>query len=251
MKNDHNLEVLTGLGLSDKEAEVYLAALSLGPASVLKIAKTAEVKRTTVYSVLESLKSKGMMSVEVKGFKVLYRAEDPNKLEGVLEARREKLKQALPDLSALFNLKGGESYIKYYEGKEAVKSIYLDLLKEIRPREDYCIISNVDEWWKLDKDFLLKFTLERGEMARTHNINIRVLLQNTPVAKEYKQNEKNYNTAVKILPAETKLSTNLVIIPKKIVIHQLTPPIMAIVIENKSVIQMHRELFEIIWRSVE
>ena len=250
MKNDKIITLLEELGLSEKEAKVYLAALSLGPATILKIARTAETRRTTVYSLIDSLKTKGLMAVELKGFKTLYAAEDPKKLETVLEQRRQKLKDNLPDLSAMFNLKGGESYIKYYEGVESIKSIYRGLLEDIRPHEDYLIFSNVDEWWKLDREFLLKFTLDRAELARTHGIKIKILLQNTPGATDYKKNEKLYCLEAKKLPANNRLTTNLVIIPKKVVIHQLTPPAMAIVIENKSIIQLHRELFETIWQSI-
>jgi hypothetical protein len=42
-----------------------------------------------------------------------------------------------------------------------------------------------------------------------------------------------------------------VIIPKKVVIHQITDPIFAIVLENKNIVQMHREQFEIMWKAVE
>ena len=86
MKNNPLLTTLTTLGLTDHEAAVYLAALSLGPATILKIAKAAEIKRTTVYSVIETLKLKGLVSVEVKGFKSLFVAEDPTKLETILES---------------------------------------------------------------------------------------------------------------------------------------------------------------------
>lgn len=184
--------------------------------------------------------------MEIRGFKQLFVAEDPDNLELVLEEKRKKLKFAMPDLSALFNLKGGEGKIKYYEGLDAVKSVYEGLLKDIRPHEDYLVVGDQSMWYKLDSDYFRNFIERRAKL----NINIRLLFQDSTIAREHKKIEKNFNEKVKILPAETKLSTNLVIIPKKIVIHQLTQPVMAIVIENKSVIQMHRELFEIIWRSV-
>ena len=77
-----------------------------------------------------------------------------------------------------------------------------------------------------------------------------MLVQDTPVSQLMKKREKNYAETIKFLPAQTKLSTNLIIIPKRVVIHQLIPPITAIAIENKSVIQMHREMFEIMWKAV-
>ncbi len=246
MKNSQLSNVLTSLGLSENEATVYLTALSLGPTTILKIAQAAEIKRTTVYSVVESLKLKGLVSIEVKGFKRKFVAENPEMLGTILDNRKSLLAKTLPEFAALFNLKGGESSIKYFEGLEGVKSIYDNLLKEVKPKEDYLVISHIEPWLQLDEKFFDDFTKRRSKL----NINIRLLLQSCQVAQEFKKREKNLNQQIKMLPTNTTLVTNLVIIPKKIVIHQLTPPIMAIVIENPSVVQMHRQLFEIIWNSI-
>lgn len=250
MKNDKFITLFEELGLSDKEAQVYLASLSLGPSTIMRISRHANVKRTTVYPLIENLKNKGLMLIELKGLKTLYSAEDPSKLELILDQKREKLKSALPDLSAMYNLKGGESLIKYYEGLNGIKSVYEGLLTDIKPHQDYLIISNVDGWLSAEPEFFMDFTRRRAEMARGSDIKIRMLLEDTPTAREFKTKENNYFIKVKILPPSTKLDTNLVIIPKKIVLHQHTQPIMAMTIENKSLIKMHREMFEVIWNSI-
>ncbi len=240
------LTTLISLGLSENEAKVYLAALSLGPTTVLKIAQSAEIKRTTVYAVLEALKMQGLIVVEIKGFKQLYAAENPEKLEAIVEQRKNVLTKALPEFSALYNLRGGESTIKYYEGLAGIKSVYEGLLRDVRPKENYSIISHLEPWLNLDPEFFMDFTRRRAKL----NINIRLLCQDSPTAREHQKIQQNLNERVRILPPDTSLTTNLVVIPKKVVIHQLAPPIMAIVIENKSMVQMHQELFEIIWRGL-
>jgi sugar-specific transcriptional regulator TrmB len=72
MQNTKLTKILTDLGLSEHEALVYLANISLGPTTILKIAQAAEIKRTTVYAVIESLKTKGLINVQIKGFKKLF-----------------------------------------------------------------------------------------------------------------------------------------------------------------------------------
>lgn len=69
MKNIKLLETLKDIGLDESEAQVYLTSLSLGPTTVLRIARGGETKRTTVYGIIESLKNKGLMKVELKGLK--------------------------------------------------------------------------------------------------------------------------------------------------------------------------------------
>lgn len=250
--NSQQLEnALRDLGLNENEAGVYRAALSLGPTSVLRLARATGIKRTTAYSVIESLKQRGLMMIEVKGFKKRFVAEHPAKLDGILTAQRAQLDQILPQLTALYNLRGEESTIRYYEGLVGVKSAYEGLLHDIGPNEDYLVISHGEDWLNLDRKFFEKFTERRAELSRKLQFRIRVLLQDSPSARNFfKAREKMYNFQVKFLPPGTTLTTSLAVIPKRLVIHQLTPPVMALVIENHSTIQLHRELFEIIWKSI-
>lgn len=242
----HLQESLKNLGLSEHEAQVYYASLALGPSTVLKIARAAGLKRTTVYYVIDALERQGLMSVEVRGFKQLYASESPEKLARLIDRRRDEFQKLLPEFSALYNLKGGESTIKYYEGLESVKNVYESMLRDVRPQENYLVISDTQRWTNLDPKYFLDFRARRAKL----NINRRLLLQDTPPAREYQKFQANYGEIIKLLPKETKLVTNLMVIPRRAVIHQLTPPIMAIVIENKSVIQMHQQLFEILWKSL-
>jgi len=246
MESNQLLEFLKSLSLSDNEAKVYLASLSLGPSSILRISQAAEIKRTTVYSVVESLQYKGLISIQISGSKKIFAAENPEKLHNIVESRSNQLKDLLPEFAALYNLKGGESFIKYYQGLENVKIIYENLIKDVKPHEDYSIISDHETWYRLDPEYFQDFIERRAKL----NINLRLLLQDSPTTRRHKKFEKNFNEKVKILPANTALTTNLVIIPRRVVIHQLTPPVLAIVIENKSVIQMHKEMFEIMWQSL-
>lgn len=242
-----HIRTLSELGLSENEARVYLAALMLGPTSVLRIAKTAGLKRTTVYPLLESLRRAGLVHEELRGFKKVFVAENPRELESMLEARRRTLQDALPELSALYNLKSGDDTIRFFEGIEATKSIYESLLADIRPNEDYMVYSAMTAWYNLDPEYLEKFTLRRGELSRRLGFRIRLLLQDSPITRRHKKNEKTYNEKIKILPSSVSLTTNVVVIPRKGVIHQLVPPIHAMVIHNPNVIRLHRETFELLW----
>ncbi|OGF20940.1 hypothetical protein A2Y83_01710 [Candidatus Falkowbacteria bacterium RBG_13_39_14] len=238
-------KILTELGLTENEAAVYLAALSLGPSTILKIAKTAEIKRTTVYSVVESLKQKGLMNTELKGWKQLFVAENPEKLKHILELKRERLKNSLPDFMSLYNLKENEPFIKYYEGAESVKSIYEKTLKELRPREYFYGISNEENWLSADEKYFKNFIDRRSKL----NIEVKLLLQDTESARVH-QAHARANEKIKILPKGENLTSNLMLTPQRIVINQLKPAPLSIAIENKSIIRMQKEVFEILWKSI-
>ena len=246
MSNKSLTHVLLSAGLTDKESSIYMAVLGQGPTTVLKISRAAGIKRTTVYSILESLKQKGLINIELKGIKQQFSAESPEKLSILLDGRKKVFELSLPELQALYNLRAGESFIKFYEGLEAIKSVYESLLKDVQSGDDYLVFADDEQWFKLDREYFQDFIERRAKL----NIHIRSILQDTTEGQRHKKYERNYNERIKILPRETTLTTNLVIIPRRVVIQQLTPPVNAIVIETKSVIKMHRELFEIVWRSI-
>ena len=244
-KSEKLLSVLIDIGMSDKEAEVYMAALALGAASVSAIAREAGIKRTTAYSVIDSLAQRGFMRVEMKKWKRYFAAENPDKLVSLLEVRKNSFERLLPDFSALYNLKGNANLVKYYEGHAAIKSLYNDLLNSVEPREDYLVISNDDRWFGLDPEYFQEFTEKRAKL----NIHARLLLKDSEAARHHKKFEKNFSEEIRFLPKKVELNTNVVITPTKLVMHQLIPPVHVLVIETKSIIDLLKQLFEVIWTS--
>ena len=250
MANDKLLRALEDLGLSDGEARVYLAALTLGSASVVALARSAGLKRTTVYSIIDSLRSKGLIVPEMKGLRKVFAPEHPEKLGAMIEARRLSFQNLLPEFSAIYSLPTGESSIRFYQGLEETKEVYEGLLRDIRPGDDYMILSVMGKWYALDPDFFQSFTERRAALSRKLGFRIRLMVQDAPIARAHKKIQRELNETIKILPKSTSLTTNLVIIPKKVVIHQVVPPISALVIDNPHVVRMHQEMFELMWNSL-
>ena len=246
MQNTKLLTSLTQFGLDEHEAKVYLAGLSLGPTTVLKIAQSTDVKRTTVYEIITALIHKGLMKKEIKGFKTLYISEHPEKLESTLETKRTLLARVLPELEGMYNLKGGESTLKYYEGLKAIKNVYDELLADLRPHDFYYAISNIAEWQGLDEEFFIKKHVEKRADMR---INTKLLFTDSLIAQKRIATQKNFNEEVRLLPATSTMHVDLVVTPYKLVMFQLNQPLVAIVIENCSIIEMHQSLFELMWQS--
>lgn len=244
MINQKLLNILVDLGLNEHEAKVYFASISLGPATILNIAKTAEIKRTTVYSVVEALIKKGLMNIVMKGWKKQYSALSPERLESMIESWREEFKKSLPDFMSLYNFKENESMIKYYEGLSGIKSIYEELLTDAKPGDYYLVISDTEKWKMLDEPYFNKFMERRFKKG----IKPRMIFQHSESA--LKQKGAYPNEEIKVLPPDTKLNINLIITPKRLVLLQITQPIMALVIENKNIIAMHKDLFELIWKTI-
>jgi HTH-type transcriptional regulator, sugar sensing transcriptional regulator len=247
MQKQEIKETLIDFGLSEHEALVYLSALSLGQSTVNEIAKHSGVKRTTVYPVIECLKRKGIMNIEVKGLKKLFVAESPEKLERIIEDKKDRLKSMLPELTAIHSLKNNESFIKYYEGVEGVRTVYDTILDDLKRGDEYLIISDISRFLKMDREYFDSFIDRRAKL----DLKVRTIIQDTEDAHHYKKFERNKNWAIKIFEKSIDLKANLVILPNKLVITQIVDPIITIVIENKSLVEMQRQQFNIIWDSIE
>lgn len=240
------LAVIESLGLSRNEADVYMAALSLGPTTVLKIAEVSGLERTNIYRVIRLLQKRGLMSVEVKGLKKHYRAEDPNQLELVLDSKRENFSKILPDLKDMYGRSVGSSDIKYFKGVAGIKTAYEQLIAKQKISDFYYVMSDLDKWHDIDPDYFDTFIRKRVK----NGIHIKLLVQNGERAQYSKKYERNFLQEVKILPEGTILRTDTIVTPNKVTIIQLNAPITTFVIENKDLIQTHKQYFEIMWNFI-
>lgn len=246
MKKSILVKNLIDIGLSEHEAKIYISTLSLGPTTIKKIAAGAEIKRTSVYYIIESLKKKGIINIQVQGLKKYYTAEDPQKLEMILEERREKFHKLLPQLEALYNLKGSESIVRYYEGIEGMKTVYDSMLQSVRPGDYWLAISDAKLWHIFEPEYTKHFLERRAKMR----LSVKLLLQHNETGLWHIKFAKNFNEEVKLLPQHTLLKSSCAIIPNQLIIHQLIAPFLTIAIENDQVSNMQKQMFEIMWDSL-
>jgi sugar-specific transcriptional regulator TrmB len=133
--NDQLISQIEDLGLSNKEARVYVASLMLGASAVQRIADYAGIKRVTTYVILESLVSLGLVSQSIKGKKTYFSAEEPANLRRLLEKREQDVKEQktnlehiLPELLGLKTMPTESPAVKFYDSSEGIKSIMATFL---------------------------------------------------------------------------------------------------------------------------
>jgi sugar-specific transcriptional regulator TrmB len=122
-------QILEQFGLTGRKADVYLAALELGGASVIDVARKANIKRTTAYDILLDLQKDGLVSQTMEGKKRKFIGEDPEKIQTELKRKEAAFSEILPILKSIYNVKGEKPKIRFYEGIDGLKECYLDTLK--------------------------------------------------------------------------------------------------------------------------
>ncbi|MFH0854514.1 MAG: helix-turn-helix domain-containing protein [bacterium] len=140
-------EQLQSLGLSEKEARVYMSSLELGSSAVQEIARKAGVNRATTYVQIEALLKKGLMSSVIRGKKRYFSAENPGYLlklldikMGEINDKRKEFEKYIPELEAMFDNAQEKPKVKYYEGLEGLRSVQQDFFmtnsKEVKEITD-------------------------------------------------------------------------------------------------------------------
>ncbi len=124
------LQQLIDIGLSDKEARVYVAMLELGPASVQEIALQSDVNRATTYLMLDALQGRGLVSSYDDAKRTVFIAETPKKLVELIEReartldeKREKIIFFVPELEAMYRTQRNKPVVRFYEGEEGLRSL--------------------------------------------------------------------------------------------------------------------------------
>lgn len=121
---------LQKIGLSDKEATLYLAGLQLGPASIQDLASESGLKRTTIYEIIKSLQEKKLVNQSQNNKKKVFIMEEPENVGLFLKQRESIFKQILPELESLQNQNAKKPAVRVYEGKLGLEKIYDDMIKK-------------------------------------------------------------------------------------------------------------------------
>lgn len=252
--------LLQKIGLSDKDAEVYLACLELGtqPASV--IAKKAGLKRPTTYLILEGLLKKGLVS-EYTGSNVKYfTSVSPEYLLNYVEKQRRELtshqrelEQFLPQFQSLTNPYSLNPRVRFYEGMEGIERVMNDTLTSKEPLRCY---STMDAWFARSdtKDYILWYGKQRVHVKK---IPIRSINPDTPVARKYLEDdypdvEINPNMShFRWLPKDIQVFSNEInIYDNKVAIACLGKnELLGIIIESESIAATQKSIFEVAWRT--
>lgn len=236
--------ILEQIGLTVKEAAVYLAVLEIGRASVLRIAHKAGVKRPTAYVTLHRLHAKGFVDAVPKGSTTLYQAIDPEKILNLFDEKLSAFKNVLPELRSLINAAPNKPRVRFYEGKKSILALYENEI--FRAKEIIGAVSIKD---------VLKMLTVKEEIGFLHLMKanggaIREFIEDSPEAREYlKEKNRLALGETKFLPADMRFNVDVLVYENTVAM--IAPKNMiAVLIEDSAIASAHRQFLEFLWRNV-
>ena len=126
--NEDLILTLQNYWFSEKEARVYLTALSLWAVPASTIARHSSENRTTVYAVLKDLVKKWFFSTVVREGVTYFSAVTPESIVKQYEQKYKILKEKLPEFSSIINLWWYKPQMLVYEWVDGIKKVYEDTL---------------------------------------------------------------------------------------------------------------------------
>lgn len=113
--------------MNEKDQDVYLALLPLGPSTLTPLSRATGLPATTVQSVLARLDRAGLVSVSKRKSRSVYEALDPVALRRMLERQTEEVAGVIPQLQSLMRGEGGPAAIRVYQ-RERMAEIFHEAL---------------------------------------------------------------------------------------------------------------------------
>ncbi len=237
------LQSLEKANFSENEAKTYLALLELGDGTVEDIAKTAKIKRTSMYAILEVLEARGLVSKTTVKKHTYYVAEKP---ETILESLRENVEsfsKTLPLFTPIYTEQNQKPRVYFLSGSEGFKKAWKFVLES--GIKDYMIITDPKEMLGFVRNGYITNQIIQKKVKK--GIHSRQLLSFSEYAKEIIAKDKKENRVSKILPHTYKVSCTTIIFGDRVAFISPASEGMILVIKSVELAKTQKTLFEAFW----
>ena len=246
------IKELEKIGLSEKEAKVYLATLELGKASVQTIASKAGVNRATTYSILDSLTAKGLCSTYDKGKKTFFVAGSPEYLKELfeikkveIEEKQKNLQVLIPELRAIYANQKEQPVIRYFEGKQGMLNCVSEYLSgQAEENEPARMLYNKD---LLDESFTEEERKKYQKIRLGQKITSKVIYN----LKNGELSSSPDGQRIKVSNQKFPITCDIGMRGDRMRIASLGKRLSAVLITDKDIVATLKSLFDLAWEAAE
>jgi sugar-specific transcriptional regulator TrmB len=242
-------EILTQIGLSSSEIRVYFALLELETSTVGPIIERARVPDSKIYSILEKLKEKGLVSFVIKNNVKHFQAADPNNIINILNEKEREIarqkkelqEEIIPRIESKRKLTEDKQEASVYESFDGIKAAFNLILDNLERGEEYQVFMLGDA---LKEKRVIRFFRNYHKKRIEKGIQTRLLSHKKYrdiVNKNHKYKSMKIRFTDQTLPVGTFIFKNHVMT----VVWEEKPT--AFVIRSRKNYEHYKEFFEEIW----
>lgn len=241
------INTLQKLGLTEKQSQVYVAMLELGESGMTHIAKKANLKRPTVYLIIDELNLLGLSGEIIKGKKKFYSAVHPKRLVELAKFRAEQANQILPELIAL-QKNDEKPKIRMLEGIKGVMIAYQEAFELLNNKEEGLWIGDTGLLKNNFPDVLKLYDQILGKLKNPH---IREIIHGGEDSRKWvdemnARRMKNYKARYIETPTPFG-KTDELIVGDKVMTFAIGKEIFVMIVESSDIAESRRAIFNIVW----
>jgi len=227
---------LIQIGLSEQEAEVYIQLLKEKKQTANEVAKQTKINRSVIYSILEKLIDKGLVSYVLINNIRHFSSSNPNALVDFLNNKKEILSDLLPKLKSITDQEKQLINVELFQGANGGITVLKDIIRE---GKDYVSFGDEGSFQKILGTLGEQYVRQLNEKGISEKIITRKGIKLIGNAKK---------TQIKYLPKEFRFPTITTIYSNKVAIAIFDKPYYVILIKSKSLAFAYKSLFDGLWK---
>ena len=172
-------EMLKDIGFTQNESRVYIKLLEVGESKTGVLCKQLNIPSSNIYSILESLINKGVVSCKFFNNVKIFMPNNPESLnllfikrKELLEKQRTQTQQVIAQLKKIPTQIDTYSDYKYYEGILGIKSMWMEIREMMPKNKEYAVFGSVEESFAT----LNAFYMETHSIRKKKKIKERIIL---------------------------------------------------------------------------
>jgi sugar-specific transcriptional regulator TrmB len=240
---------LKELNFTENEVNVYISLTQLGESNAAKIAKRAELPRTTVIGILEKLNNDSYITTHKFHGTTFYWIESPKMIKNSL-LNKVQLAESLDKLlTELYRDEADFPFAKIYDTKSSIKSF---IEKSLLNLEKKSLIMTIDNphMGHYDKVLSREYGIILVGIKQKRGIITNTLIPNGAFKNIDKEKLNNQNINIKELPENINFQTSLWIIGKTLVLFSGKYPFI-VAINHRLITDSFKSLYEYLWNIAE
>jgi len=236
-------EAIEKIGLSRKEAQVYLALLRIGQSSATLIAKNSGLKRPTTYLILEDLRKRGFVLKMPGDKKQMFIAKSPEEIIGEAKKNVDRAMHALPQLMNMFSTNDPKVRTIHFEGLHGIREALWYKFDDLKNSQILAFFGSAED---ASPDLIKLFHEWNGVVANA-GVKIRSIVPDAKDLKKFRDTDKTYGFEPKIMPSADYTSKTSIEITDRFIRIIMFKEQQAVIIENPVVAKAMKEIFEMVW----